>query len=859
MVMTVDGTDLQIQVTSSGTTYALDGLLKSADISLSRNRVERATLRVAATTNTVNFDPMDIVQIETKASGEVTFDTRFYGYVREVDMEDGADYVDLICDGESGKLALSIIPFAEYGQSYVDRGRYNIIRDGNANAIYVQLSATTGTDDPIEPLNEVRFATPIGDNGTFVPRGMFSPSTVDVYNKGANSHVAVAQRIDLPNGRAGANPEVWLNIKWNSQSFNYPTSTLMVEIWTINGSNIAPDEVLTDTVGNIVAQGGIDPDDTRLTTTLTWLAVTLTLQDGVTDIVAYGQKVTGLHWSYYVVLRCATQHNFGFYSIGLDEGADYPHNSTWENLTQSLSQAEWTQTLSGAHTQSLLNVVYIDDAQWTELIADVHYKVDPEKYAVYFWNRNWWNNADLSGVPEMMAQMRTLYFPMVAFYNLAPVKISYWKGQLDASATLLQFAQEWIQPFVDTIDIDISTAPDITFTFFEFLNVSVLDALSKLVEWSTLTWRIYMNQAGSKVFEVRSSRVPGDWSTEYTAAQQDDRSFYSGLDVTTGTTGDPSFMRVLSIKKRRVLGNKFGKILARNSISSGFTTINSPDSGFANVVNALKVDGINTIDGAQRLQSQGVEYIETINASVVAIDPSSAKSLLTAANELIYLKDSNIAVDAAYVVKDVSMRITDGIVFDITCEDVVSTRFKDDATKKKDGWDLISSGIGPSRQASDNRSGTSTTTGARWPPAPPQNSPQAEPREETLFHEDTAVTFDPAQAIWLIAIGRGTPASPNLGTEIAEVKARTVSDGTSQTLLMAEFTEYDIAKGGGGYSVFGADYKVTEVAVRFALNETVAATALKSWSVGPTGNVKWRQPIVRTGGKITVIIKMDGQ
>ena len=76
---------------------------------------------------------------------------------------------------------------------------------------------------------------------------------------------------------------------------------------------------------------------------------------------------------------------------------------------------------------------------------------------------------------------------------------------------------------------------------------------------------------------------------------------------------------------------------------------------------------------------------------------------------------------------------------------------------------------------------------------------------------------------------------------------------------MAEFTEYDIAKGGGGYSVFGADYKVTEVAVRFAMNETVAATALKSWSVGPTGNVKWRQPIVRTGGKITVIIKMDGQ
>lgn len=852
MAMVVDGVSLNIEVTSSGTTYSLDGILKSCEVNVERNRPERAVLRVVRTTATVNFDPMDIVQIDTNLSGEVTYDTRFYGYVREVEMSDEDDMVNLICDGESAKLALSYIPYKEYGQSYVDKRRYSLTEftaSSLRKALYVQLSNTTGADEPILPMKEVAVATPLSWDGTHVPT-YFGTSEARVFNKGTDNYSAVAGMITLPRGIAGPNPEIWVNARYIQEGIpaEAPTSTLVVEIYTYRSGQGGPDEALT-LDNTVLAQGAVDI--TGLTTGLTWTAITLSLSDESFDIVSAARRINAVETRFFAVFRANTQHNAGWFGIQT-RGFNLMimDNATWENTTTTLSQAQWTNVVSG-DTFSELDMVYVDDAAFRPLLEDSDYWVDTVTFRAYIWD-------SLSGAPadgRTRAYWSGIMAPRSDFYQLSPMRISYWKGGTDVSSTIEAFANDWILPHVDSLDIVISTSVDVAYTAFTFQNVSILDALNQLTEWSTITWRIYRNQAGNLIFEARSSRVPGDWSTEYTAAQQDDRSFYSGYDVTTGTTGDPSFVRLRSIRKRRVLGNKFGVTLSRNDVGLGMAAGSGIDSGFDNIVNLARTEGIHTPAAAQQIVSQQVEYIETVTAKVVGVDMSSAKTLLTNANELVYFTDSALAIDAAYVIKGISLKIdtSEGIGFDLVTEDVVSTRYKDAATEKQRRWGDITSGVGSIENGATGRGesnmGFGSWVGQYGAPIPP--------REEALYYEDTALTYVPGtNPIAYIRVGNGTPADPALGNEIARVICETVQEGLSSAYLVASIGERDFLQTGGS-GVFDVDGEVTELGIMFAPDTTTAPTAAKSYSVGPTGTITWARPDIRRDGKITVIVKLE--
>lgn len=855
MVMTLGDVDLQVEVTSSGTTYSMDNLLKSATIDIQRNRPERAVVRVARTDTTKTFDPMDVVQIDTRASGETTFDTRFYGFVEEVYKTSQDDVVELVCSGESKKLAHTMIAYKEYGQEFVDRGRYNILTASLQN-LSVQLDVTT----PVTPLEEVQVASPRHVFGELYhdPVVFGGNETLTIVQWKATGRRSVAQEIVLPRGAAGPNIEIWIKMQKFLTNLQYPTATLAVEIYAAESGTIYPEGPLTFS-GEVVAVGYISPAD--VTSAMEFHAVTLTLFDNSTDIVAAAMGQYASSWNFFIVIRANSIHNEGQYRIRLREWQTgfstegVPH-AAFENDDADILQTKWTYTIDGI-TGCLLDVFYMDDAAWIGLYPD-EYAVDVSSSILYIYHR-----LDY-GMKLPFRGKRSHVLLSKDFSQMKPFRVSYWKGAPDFSATVEDFANDWIKPYVDTVDVQLSDPPDITFQAFQFQNVSVLDALDEIIQWSTATWRIYKNQAGSKVFEVRSSRVPADF-TGLPAAEQDDRSFYSGFDVATGTTGDASFVRLLGAEQRRVLGNKFGRTIVRGAMGSATVGDVDADSGFANTTRVAWGSGAASggPDFGEAANTRGVEFIERVSARVVGVDFTNVGSYYTNCNELIYLKDTAIGIDgSAYVVAGITLAINmqAGIEFTIHAEDTVSTRFKE--TIVDGGFSSITDGLGALAKRSTGFAGSYTPQreGSVMTTAPLRdiNTNVVDQREEIIYGEDLSLTYNPAFAAYYIGIGFGSLSGSDLADQVALVLAETVSvDSGTNTLVVAEISESEILKIGGP-SVFNASNKVSELKISARTTDSAAdpEVILGTYTYGPSGTVKGPQPLIARHGRIVVCFKL---
>jgi len=824
--------------------------LKSWKLTDGRNEIPEMEMQFSDTTDAESILEDQVVEMYRREAGEGSWgDSCFIGTVRSINKPLRESLVIVRAEGYLGNVFERTIPNAGWGNTHVVDQAIGVDFTLTSGAIIRQSVELDNNLPPQVPLERLRYL--MVQEGIWWCSGAWVAFTI--YDTGGTSR-KVAQQFMAHSGELR---KFWVKGYQNAGN----AADLIVEVQTDTAGVPSGTVVSTYTVPKASFGVGVGNESYVEIDLLTHVADPTTLR------MMPGQI-------YWLVLRASAAGANNYYYIRATDTTCGPNNTRMKTSVNGAAYA------LDANSASLIFMMDFE-SHWVDLdMTRGEYMVETLKNnnnTIFFVRKTLLAN-DVGG--QFNWNKWAVQAPIL-YTGQKLVRATYWKGTMTYATVLQKWADAVISDITSTISISI-TEPATKQFCIVLENATGLDALKSMLQYCPVVVRIYKTAAGVITMEIRDALAPTPavWTSAYTLAQRDARTFYDGRDTTTQgyiRIADGSVFRNLVKKVETVIL----KDAAGNILSGVGSILGSGKSTFQSAISILGGTGAGLTSPVQG-GSYCIETALTVeiggNITVEGIDQSMATGPFRHANELCYVYISRKGVGTTiYAIN--GMQWSGGVgkptkLILAFINQQWTNRFV--STDKTIGFmvngsleklKVLPSGstltqgrvkAGVSRNSLDGKMTN------RLEPAGATDCPTSGLEDigtagislradMPIMHRDATHTYLPAK-VYYLQLGTGTPGGGVLGYKVAEIVAQAVQLSSGFVVIQGKFRRDDFNLASSW------PLTITEFGLGYADdNFKTGFTQVGAYTVGSPGAGKSTfgiQPEVIPGRRVTVIIQV---
>ena len=645
-----NGFEYDLEIVTGGVTYSID----NGDFDIANNQLahdmaakEIPMLQFAITLNsaTRNFNIMDSVRLLVRAIGEANYTVRFTGFLNQHEMCSRNNVITCQATGKEILMKAVIIPHAEFGNELVENQAMGYEVSG-AIDLWFELDATNTIQIPL-----LRASIHSGLHSLI--HGSGPETNLNIYGGNVTS-----QTVSIPFYHAGG--ELYGFAAYVGCAVNCNQDLLLTIESPTTFVNMIPDGVAL-----LTAVLSYD-----IWTSTGWYYFTFTAQKTPLPAGIYcahfeqaGSSVlsdaSNPFWSLYTTFRASPRDSTAY--------AEVKAGGAWATNFSSLP-------------------FYIPDSEGSYVDLkygeDYLFRVEGAYKRAYLFK---------NGVGY---RYRSDIYPQNV-KALPLCRFSYWKGDIDYSSVMEDMLQDWAYNIYDTGGLDISVSdPVVKFQGLIIHNKTLWDAMLQFKEYQNIAWRIYDNLSGTCTLEVRDKIQLSSWGAQ-TDSYKACRTFQHGDDAT-----DDEYIKIRDFRMGKRLNNLCNTAMVVDS--AGNVVVNADPSSDIDITFAF--DSPTKIGGlGNDLLAKASEYIlgqsrtstKYGDIDVTDLDLSTSSAAYLSANELVYIKSSEVSVDGAYSISKITIDYGNGGRAKISLTDKIDIAFDTGIRGKNDIVHLLNTGWNP--------------------------------------------------------------------------------------------------------------------------------------------------------------------